>query len=84
MDSAELSKIFSDSFYHAIFEFLKMFWPYLLALFILAIVSRIINERINIRNAKLRKQREQAEFERKVELYLKKKDEHEAKKRYRN
>lgn len=71
----------SDMFYGAIFKglgmALKMTWPYLLIIIALLVVKEIVSGKIDRRNAQLRKEREDEEFERKVERFLEKKEEHE-------
>lgn len=61
--------------------FLKEFWPFILALLGLYILAVIIKTAVENDERKRRKQREQEEFERRVELFLRKKDEHDAAKR---
>lgn len=71
----------SDMFYGTIFKglgmALKMTWPYLLIIIALLVVKEIVSGKIDRRNAQLRKEREDEEFERKVERFLEKKEEHE-------
>lgn len=81
MDSTEFSKLFYDGIFEGFGMFLKMTWPYILGFIVLVILLEIVNIKLDIRNQKIKKEKEQAEFEKRVEIYLRKKDEHEAKKR---
>lgn len=77
----EFSKEFGQAIIDGLFLFIKEFWLYILVFFALATIARIVNTKSAIEAEKKKKQREQEEFERRVELYLKKKDEYEAKKK---
>lgn len=75
------SDMINDALLTGFWEVIKMTWPVLLIIIALLVVKEIVNSKIDRRNAQLRKEREDEEFERKVERFLEKKEEHERSKR---
>ncbi len=69
------------AFMDALLLIWKEFWPFILAFLGLYILAVIIKTAVENDERKRRKQREQEEFERRIELFLRKKDEHDAAKR---
>lgn len=75
------SDMINNALLAGFWEVIKMTWPALLLITALLVVKEIVNNKIDRRNAQLRKEREDEEFERKVERFLQKKEEHEHSKR---